>query len=67
MIDEIHEWKVEHPMAGDTSDFYIQSHDQVYWFINLYYVIMYLIPVIGAAIFGQSIIKKVRTDRYNYG
>lgn len=66
MIDEIHEWKVQHPLPGDTSNFYIQSHNQVYWFINLYYALMYCIPALGALIFGQSIIKRVRTDRYRY-
>lgn len=36
------------------------------WFINLFYFICYLIPVIGAVIFGQSIVKRVRMSTYSY-
>lgn len=67
VIDTVHEWKADHPMDSDTSDFYKASKDQVYWFINLYYLLMYAIPIGGAAIFGQSIIKRQRVDRYRYG
>ena len=67
VIDDVHEWKVQHPLEGDNSDFYKNTNGQVYFFINLFYVLMYIIPVLGAAIFAQSIIKKVRSDRYNYG
>jgi hypothetical protein len=66
VIDEIHEWKVKTPLPGDTSDFYVATHNQVYWFINLYYALMYGIPVLGAAIFAQSIIKRVRSSQYTY-
>jgi hypothetical protein len=39
----------------------------IYWFINLYYLACDCMPVIGAAIWGQSIVKRVRTGAYSYG
>lgn len=53
-------------MPGHDSSFAEQTEDQVYWFINLYYFLMYCIPILGAVIFGQAIIKRVRQSQYTY-
>jgi len=53
-------------LPGHDSNFAIQTQDQVWWFVNLYYFIMYCIPVLGAVIWGQSIVKRVRTSEYTY-
>lgn len=63
-IDIMHEKAIT--MPGHDSDFSNNSQWMVYWFINLYYLIMYCIPILGAVIFGQSIVKRVRTSSYTY-
>jgi hypothetical protein len=47
------------PMAA-----YMQQ--DIYWFINFYYLACDVMPVLGAAIWGQSIVKRVRTGAYMY-
>lgn len=39
----------------------------IFWFINLYYFVCDMMPVMGAVIWGQSIVKRVRTGAYYYG
>jgi len=53
-------------LPGSTSDFAADTEDQVYWFVNLYYFVMYCIPILGAVIWGQAIIKRVRESQYSY-
>jgi hypothetical protein len=53
-------------LPGHDSHFAENSQDQVWWFVNMYYLIMYCIPVLGAVIWGQSIVKRVRTSTYTY-
>jgi hypothetical protein len=53
-------------LPGHDSSFATQTEGQVYWFINLYYLLMYCIPILGAIIFGQAIIKRVRQSQYTY-
>jgi ABC-type amino acid transport system permease subunit len=36
----------------------------MWWFINLYYFICYALPVLGVAIFIQSILPKTSGDKY---
>jgi hypothetical protein len=62
LIDIVHEKSVDWP--GQDSDFADNSLWTVYWFINLYYFICYCIPVLGAIIFGQSLVKRVRVSGY---
>lgn len=38
----------------------------IYWFINFYYLACDIMPVLGAAIWGQSIVKRVRTGSYSW-
>lgn len=64
VIDSVHSKMIDAP--GHDSNFAIQTESQVYWFINLYYLVMYAIPIIGGLIFGQSILKKVRETDYVY-
>lgn len=51
---------------GHDSSFALQSENQVYWFVNLYYAVTYFIPILGAIIFGQSVIKRVRQSAYTW-
>ena len=51
--------------TGDTG-IGCQMQQDIYWFINLYYLVCYIIPVLGAVIFGQSIVKRVRMSQYDY-
>lgn len=37
----------------------------MYWFINLYYFLCYAIPLLGIAIFIQSILPRTSGDRYS--
>jgi hypothetical protein len=37
----------------------------IYWFINMYYLACDMMPVLGGAIFGQSIVKRVRTGTFS--
>lgn len=53
-------------LPAHDSNFAIQSQDQVWWFTNLFYFICYCIPVLGAVIWGQSIVKRVRVGSYEY-
>ena len=64
LIDTLHETGKDLP--GSDSDFANDTQGQVYWAMNLYYFLMYVIPVIGAVIFGQSILKRVRQSRYEW-
>lgn len=64
LIDNLHE-KAK-TMPGADSDFAQKTQSQIYWFINLYTLLMYCIPVLGAIIFGQSILKRVRQSRYTW-
>jgi len=64
VIDTIHEKMLDAP--GHDSDFATANESNVYWAINMYYLIMYGVPVIGAIIFGQSIVKRVRKDQFTY-
>jgi hypothetical protein len=43
-----------------------QMQQDLFWFVNLYYLVCDLLPVLGGAIWGQSILKKVRTGVYQY-
>jgi hypothetical protein len=53
-------------LPGHDSDFATAAEGQVYWWINLYYAIMYMIPILGAVVWGQSIIKRVRESQYTW-
>ena len=53
-------------LPGHDSDFANDSQYLVYWFTNLYYLVCYLIPILGAIIFGESIVKRVRTSEYSW-
>jgi hypothetical protein len=63
-IDMLHDKQKD--MPGHDSDFAEATEDQVYFFINLYYFVMYCIPVLGALIWGQAIIKRVRQSQYTW-
>ena len=62
LIDMIHDESTDWP--GQDSDFADGSLWLVYWFINMYYFVCYCIPVLGAVIFGQSLVKRVRVSGY---
>lgn len=62
LIDYIHEDSASWP--GQDSNFANDSLWTVYWFINCYYFVCYCIPVLGAIIFGQSLVKRVRMSGY---
>lgn len=62
LIDTVFEQSHNLPNQ-DTPTAYAMQRD-IYWFVNLYYFICYLIPVLGAVIFGQSIVKRVRGSTY---
>ena len=64
VIDTVHEKMLDAP--GSDSDFAQQSEGMVYFFINTYYLLTYAIPALGAIIFGQSIIKRVRQSDFVY-
>jgi hypothetical protein len=64
MIDTLHEKAIT--MPGHDSNFAVQTQWMVYWFINYYFLVMYCIPIMGAIIFGQSIVKRVRMSQYNF-
>jgi hypothetical protein len=64
LIDTIH--ATGETLPGSTSDFAQQSSGQVYWFINLFYLICYAWPVLGGLVFAQAILKKGRTSQYIY-
>lgn len=49
----------------DTAMAVLMQRD-IYWFINFYYLACDLMPVLGAAIWGQSIVKRVRTGAYSW-
>lgn len=53
-------------LPGHDSNFAIQSQDQVWWYVNLFYFICYCIPVLGSVIWGQAIVKRVRVGSYEY-
>lgn len=40
------------------------QNNTMWWFINLYYFCCYAIPLLGIAIFIQSILPKTTGDRY---
>jgi hypothetical protein len=63
-IDVMHEQAITLP--GHDSSFALNSEWLVYWYINAYYLVCYVIPVLGAVIFGQSIVKRVRASQYSY-
>lgn len=44
----------------------MQGGGQINWFVNLYYLIGIGSSILGAVIFGQSVVKRVRQDRYVY-
>lgn len=64
LIDKLHEDSSTFP--GHDSNFAQQTQGQIYFYINLYYLIMYILPVLGAIIWGQAIIKRVRQSAYQY-
>jgi hypothetical protein len=43
-----------------------KMQQDIFWFINFYYLACDLMPVLGAAIWGQSIVKRVRTGSYSW-
>lgn len=43
-----------------------QMQADIYWFINLFYLVCDFMPVLGGAIWGQSIVKRVRVSQYAY-
>jgi hypothetical protein len=53
-------------LPGHDSNFATQTEGLVYTYINLYYAVMYCIPILGAVIFGQAILKRVRTSQFTY-
>ena len=44
----------------------MQGGGQIFWFINMYYLVAIGSGILGALIFGQSIVKRVRQDKYKY-
>jgi hypothetical protein len=53
-------------LPGHDSDFALSTENLVWWYVNMYYFIMYCIPILGAVIWGQSIVKRVRTGAYDF-
>ena len=64
VIDNLHEKAGDLP--GSDSNFAKTAGGQVYFFINCFYGLCYIIPILGLAIFLQSIVKKVGTSQYDY-
>lgn len=63
-IDIMHNQQQNLP--GHDSNFAEVAEDQVYFFINLYFLLMYCIPVLGGVVWGQAIIKRVRESQYTW-
>ena len=63
-IEILHEQAITLP--GHDSDFAVQTQGNVYWYINLFYFVCYCIPILGAVIFGQSVVKRVRVSGYGF-
>lgn len=49
--------------SGVSADFQTAQNGTIFWFINLYYFLCYAIPLLGIAIFIQSILPKTTGDR----
>lgn len=52
------------PHGDETT--YNKMQQPIFWYINLYYFVGIGSSVLGAVIFGQSVVKKVRVSQYVY-
>lgn len=69
IVDEVHERAIQAGVLepdGSMNAFQSGTQSTLYFFINYYYLICYIIPVFGALIWGQSIVKRVRSTQYTY-
>ena len=69
IVDEIHQKALDAGVLKDDAsmnDYQAGTQGTLYFFINYYYLLCYIIPVFGAIVFGQSIVKRVRTSQYTY-
>lgn len=69
VIDTVHETAINASMLksdATMNDYQAGTQGTLYFFINFYYFLMYAIPVAGTLIWGQSIVKRVRSSQYTY-
>jgi len=64
LIDSLYEVGVDLPHGDEAV--YLAMQGQLPWFMNLYYLVGIGSSILGAIIFGQSIVKRVRRDKYTY-
>jgi len=50
--------------SGVTPSWKAVQNNTMWWFINLYYGLCYLLPLLGIAVFIQSILPVTTGDRY---
>jgi ABC-type antimicrobial peptide transport system permease subunit len=62
LIDPLYEVGRGLPHGCETT--YQQVAAPLPWFINMYYAIGYGSSILGALIFGQAIVKRVRVSKY---
>jgi hypothetical protein len=63
-IDEM--FRVNEDLPGHDSDFATKTQGEVFFAVNFFYFIGYVWPVLGAIIWGQSIIKKGGNSKYRF-
>ena len=64
IIDPTYDAAISLPHGCETT--YVKMQSVLPWYMNLYYVIGYCSSILGALIFGQSVVKKVRMSQYEY-
>lgn len=69
VIDTVHERALDAGILkspGTANEYQLGTEPMLNFIINFYYFIMYALPVFGALVFGQSIMVRLRQDRYTY-
>ena len=64
LIDPIYAAGEKLPHGDEAT--YTQMQAPLPWFMNMFYLVGIGSSIIGAVIFGQSIIKRVRRDQYRW-
>ena len=64
VLDQIYDIGIGLPHGDEET--YSQMQAELPWFMNLYYLVGIGSSILGAIIFGQAIVKRVRTGQYEY-
>jgi hypothetical protein len=64
MIDKVYNQTATLPHGDEVT--YQKMQHELPWFTNMYYLVAGFCALLGAVVFGQSIVKQIRESQYTY-